>query len=210
MCNWALCACLLSSYLAISMYTRWSRRIGCLVFTYQFLQKSPVISGSFAERDLQLEAYYASWPPCILIPFSSIIDTHACIHTSCIHTYIDACVHSCAHTYIHTYIHAYLHAYTNTNKHTTHKHAQMPRSLSGKHTHTHTHTHTHAHMCTAWRNLIGSPKLQIVFHKRATEYRSLVRKMTYKHKGSYESWPPCMHTHASVYACRQTKRQADK
>ena len=36
------------------------------------------------------------------------------------------------------------------------------------------------------------PKLQIIFHKRATKYRSLSRKMTYKDKGSYESSPPCM------------------
>jgi len=41
------------------------------------------------------------------------------------------------------------------------------------------------------RRLIGSPKLQIIFHKRATKYRSLLRKMTYKDKGSYESSPPC-------------------
>jgi len=33
--------------------------------------------------------------------------------------------------------------------------------------------------------------LQIIFHKRATEYRSLLRKMTYKDKGSYECSPPC-------------------
>ena len=45
---------------------------------------------------------------------------------------------------------------------------------------------------TGWRRLIGSPKLQIIFHKRATKYRSLLRKMTYKEKGSYESSPPCM------------------
>jgi len=46
--------------------------------------------------------------------------------------------------------------------------------------------------CTGWRRLIGSPKLQIIFHKRATKYRSLLRKMTCKDKGSYESSPPCM------------------
>ena len=44
--------------------------------------------------------------------------------------------------------------------------------------------------CTGWRRLIGSPKLQIIFHKRATRYRSLLRKMTYKDKGSDESSPP--------------------
>jgi len=44
---------------------------------------------------------------------------------------------------------------------------------------------------TGRRRLIGSSKLQIIFHKRATEYRSLLRKMTYRDKGSYESSPPC-------------------
>jgi len=34
--------------------------------------------------------------------------------------------------------------------------------------------------------------LQIIFHKRATKYRALLRKMTYKDKGSYESSPPCI------------------
>ena len=46
-------------------------------------------------------------------------------------------------------------------------------------------------MRTGWRRLIGSPKLQIIFHKRATKYRALLRKMSYKDKGSYESSPPC-------------------
>ena len=45
---------------------------------------------------------------------------------------------------------------------------------------------------TGWRRLIGSPKLQIIFHKRATKYRLLLRKMTYKDKESYESSPPCI------------------
>jgi len=44
---------------------------------------------------------------------------------------------------------------------------------------------------TGWRRLIGSLKLQIISHKRATKYKSLLRKMTYKDKGSYESSPPC-------------------
>jgi len=46
--------------------------------------------------------------------------------------------------------------------------------------------------------LIGSPKLQIIFHKRATKYRSLLQKMTYKDKGSYESSPPCNSTIAAI------------
>jgi len=46
---------------------------------------------------------------------------------------------------------------------------------------------------TEWRRLIGPSKLQIIFHKRATKYRSLLQKMTYKDKGSCESSPPCRH-----------------
>jgi len=49
-------------------------------------------------------------------------------------------------------------------------------------------------MNTGWRRLIGSPKLQIIFHKRATKYRSLLQKMTYKDKGSYEFSPPCTYS----------------
>jgi len=44
---------------------------------------------------------------------------------------------------------------------------------------------------TGWRRLIGSRKLQIIFHKRATKCGALLLKMTYKDKGSYEFSPPC-------------------
>ena len=53
------------------------------------------------------------------------------------------------------------------------------------------HTYENESCHTGWRRLIGSPKLQIIFHKRATKYRALLRKITDKDKGSYESSPPC-------------------
>ena len=56
---------------------------------------------------------------------------------------------------------------------------------------------------TGWRRLMGSPKLQIIFHKRATKYRSLLRKMTHKDKGSYESSPPCTYRY-KMYAFTYT------
>ena len=45
---------------------------------------------------------------------------------------------------------------------------------------------------TGWRRPIGCLKLQIIFRKRATNYRALMRKATYKDKASYDSTPPYM------------------
>ena len=53
---------------------------------------------------------------------------------------------------------------------------------------------------TGWQRLIGSPKLQIIFHKRATKYGSLLQKMTYEDKGFYESSPP-FELRVSLFVC---------
>jgi len=43
---------------------------------------------------------------------------------------------------------------------------------------------------SGWRRPICL-RLQAISRKRATNYRALLRKMTYKHKASYGSSPPC-------------------
>jgi len=42
-----------------------------------------------------------------------------------------------------------------------------------------------------WRRCIGCLKLQTSFRKRATNYRALLQKKTYKDKVSDDSTPPC-------------------
>jgi len=44
--------------------TKWQRPIGCLIFIGHFPQKSPIISGSSAKNDMQLNTSYGSSPPC--------------------------------------------------------------------------------------------------------------------------------------------------
>jgi len=67
---------------------------------------------------------------------------------------------------------------------------------------------------TGWRRLIGSPKLQIIFHKRATKYRALLPKTTYSDKGPYESSPPCILVKDSEVSfakgCYQTRAHLQK
>jgi len=48
----------------VKFRTGWRRRIGCLISIGHFLQKSPIIGGSFAKNDLQLKASCGSSPPC--------------------------------------------------------------------------------------------------------------------------------------------------
>jgi len=45
---------------------------------------------------------------------------------------------------------------------------------------------------TKWPRPVGCLKLQVIFRQRATKYRALLRKMTYKDKASHGSSTPCM------------------
>ena len=56
---------------------------------------------------------------------------------------------------------------------------------------------------TGWRRSIGCLKLQVIFRKRATNYRSLLRKMIYEDKAPYASTPPCTLRLISIVQERQ-------
>jgi len=55
-------------------------------------------------------------------------------------------------------------------------------------------------MLTGWRRLIGCPHLQTIFHKRATKYSSLLRKMTYEQRDPMSLRHPVINTtYISMY-----------
>jgi len=104
--------------------------------------------------------------------------------------YIYVYIHKCIHIYTYIYMHTYIYIYVNIHKHMcihVCKYAGFERPW-GEHDARGVCIHVH----TGWRRLIGSPNLQIIFLKRSIKYKSLLRKMTYKDKGSYESSPPCI------------------
>ena len=58
-----------------------------------------------------------------------------------------------------------------------------------------------------WRRPIGCLISCIIFRKRATNYRALLRKMTCKDKASYESSPPCISWRISLqYALQMLEK----
>ena len=79
--------------------------------------------------------------------------------------------------------------------HTSKRHVTFistSRHVSIRHVTTHI-CMSHTRLLTGRQKFIGCPKSQVIFRERATNYRALLRKMTYKDKASYGSSPPCIH-----------------
>jgi len=52
--------------------------------------------------------------------------------------------------------------------------------------------------CIGWQRLIRCLKLQVIFRKRATNYRAHLRKMAYEDQAPYASTPPCNELHCTI------------
>ena len=113
-------------------------------------------------------------------------------------------MHMCAKTHSHVchdsimWVSWLIH--THTPKH-THTHSDLPNVQHVPHPSQSTGRNSQNHVSkvssllnfhdTGWRRLIGCLKSQVIVCKRATNYRALLQKMTYKDKASYESSPHC-------------------
>ena len=60
-----------------------------------------------------------------------------------------------------------------------------------------------------WQRLIACLKLQVIFRKRATNYMTLLRKLTYEDKASYDSTPPCIKDISRRDICYSTTSARD-
>ena len=131
---------------------------------------------------------------CIRYTYMYTLYMHVYVHVVCMRVCGDTLLHQtlCVHMYMpYVCMYIYAHMYSIYTGVSAYVHSiYMCTCVCGHISH-----QTLIH--TGWRRLIGSPKLQIIFHKRATRYRALLLKMTYKDKGSYESSPPC-----TIHVCQ--------
>jgi len=101
------------------------------------------------------------------------------------YTYLWICIH--IYIYMHVYKYIYIYMYT-------HELLPLKQIKSWEIRHRALHTE--------WQRPLGCPKLQIIFRKRAINYRALLRKMTYEDKASYNSMASSIH--------KETKRRETK
>jgi len=113
----------------------------------------------------------------------------------------DTSLNTCVHVYnikifvnIHWYlwnIHWYLYQYTRMHIESRIHACSYPWNQLIE-----TYAYTYSH--SRWQWPTGGLKLHVIFRKRATNCKALLRKIIYKDKASYGSWPPWIYVHTKT------------
>jgi len=162
--------------------TKWWRLIECLILIGHFLQKSPIIGGCFAERDLQVEASCAFSPPC-----------NVQVHVQSWRSRIDVC-DVMRNTFVSSVV---LHLKNATHTHTHTRPVTYTQNVCRTcHTHTHTHIYPTTHMQYAARHTYEWPILHDVH-----VYRKKCHTRTHRSRHTHTQICPTTHMQ---YASRHT------
>ena len=119
------------------------------------------------------------------------IHMYVCVWRSCGHP---APMNLYIHTstpYIYIYIHVCVHTYAYTCVCTRFAIMQPSLEVSSLFCQVVSLLSPNVLQSTGWRRCIRCLQLHVSFHKRATNFRAFLRKMTHKDKASYASAPPC-------------------
>jgi len=152
---------------------------------------------------------------CVCVVFYVCVFVCACVRAHALAQAFNICLYRFRTSHTHTYAHTYTHIHTH-HTHNTHTHTHIVSTWMSRvnescqkgmlrksifhvtqinlslHTYEWVMPHIEWVMSMSHVTHMNKSCPAYHFHKRATKYGSLLRKMTYQDKGSYESSPPCI------------------
>jgi len=138
---------------------------------------------------------------------NTYIPIGTCVHALCnysAHHFACTCIYcvyfrmyTCMSIYTHAYIYVYVYVCISSCMHVQTcimqcKDICFKTCIFHMCDKTHSYVWQDSSICTGCRRLIGSLKLSVILRKRATNYKALLRKLSYTDKASYGSSPPFM------------------